>query len=434
MHNTNLKKRVYTGAGGTVLLLMSVPFMFASQPVLMAPPSSTDTTTPWSEQESTNDEMQVFIPATDFRRSSDEPFTYGPYVLRPHVNYSFVYGTGLLTSTNHPVNSIIQTISPGATLDLGQHWSVDYSPSLVYYSNKQLPNSANQAATLNGGTRYGDWTFGLSQTYTLATSLLAETAQETKQEEYVTSLNAEYAISDRWLATFGVSQDILDNTGFNSSKTWSTSEGLNYTFWKRLTVGISVGDGYVALKENGDQQYQSFQGTLNWRATDKLSLSLSGGFEEQEFSTVGEANALNPIFNAAIQYLPFQGTQLSLNASQTINTSDLYILANSQITTTVGVSIDQRLFKKFYLNLTANYNQNDFTQSAVSINTTNGPVTIFQGSQRSDTAYTFNASLSHSFLKRGTLSLTYQNTQSASNTKGYGYNSNQVGINLGFAY
>jgi hypothetical protein len=424
MHNTNLKKRVSTGVGGTALLLMSAPLMFGAQSVIMAPPSTTDTTPSWSEQESTNNEMQVFIPATDFRRSTDEPFAYGPFVLRPHVNYNFVYGTGLQSSVGTPQNSTIQTIAPGMSLDMGQHWSADYSPSLVYYSNKNLGNSVNQSASLNGATRYGDWNFGLSQTYTLATALLAETAQETKQEEYVTSLNAGYNISDRWAATFNVTQDILNNSGFNSSKTWSTSEGLNYTFWTRLTVGATVGAGYVDLTQNGNQQYQTYQGSVNWRATDKLSFSLGGGFEEQEFATAGEANALNPIFNAAIQYLPFQYTQLSLNASRTINTSDLYILANSQITTVVSVTLSQRLLEKFYLNLSLNYDQSDFSQS----------VENFSLSARTDNAYTFNAVLSHSFLKRGTIGLTYQYTENTSNTKGFGYNSSQVGINVGFNY
>ena len=68
MKNMNLKKRVSYRAGGTVLLLMSTPAIYASQ-VVMAPPATTDTTPTWSEQESTNNEMQVFIPNGEFRRA-----------------------------------------------------------------------------------------------------------------------------------------------------------------------------------------------------------------------------------------------------------------------------------------------------------------------------------------------------------------------------
>lgn len=445
MKNMNLKKRVSYRAGGTVLLLMSAPAVYAS-PVIMAPPATTDTTPTWSEQESTNNEMQVFIPNGEFRRAPDSPFSYGPFVLRPHVSYGFMYATGLLAATNNAEDTIIQTVSPGVTLDMGQHWTVDYTPTLTFYSNTKFNNSLDQIATLNGATRYGDWNFGLSQSYNRTSSLLNETAQQTQQEDYSTGLNAGYAISDRWLATFALNQDFLDNTGFNSSKTWSTTDGLDYTFWERLTVGATVGAGYVDLSNSGSQQYESLEGVINWRATDKLSLSLSGGFEEQEYSASGEANALNPIFSVSIQYQPFKGTQLSFSANRAITTSDLYVLASSQISTSANVGVSQQLLKNFFLSLNAGYLQNDFTEEesfseaqffhspGAGFPGTTPPGSFSEGLHRTDNSYTFNATLSHAFLKRGNIALTYQYTDYQSNTAGYSYKSNQVGIQMSFNY
>ncbi len=40
---------------------------------------------------------------------SDEPFKFGPLVIRPHVDYGFTYGTGIQFTNGKSANTIIQT-------------------------------------------------------------------------------------------------------------------------------------------------------------------------------------------------------------------------------------------------------------------------------------------------------------------------------------
>jgi uncharacterized protein (PEP-CTERM system associated) len=208
---------------------------------------------------------------------------------------------------------------------------------------------------------------------------------------------------------------------------------LNYEFWPRLNAGIGAGGGYVNIDPDSGvstltdpashQTYEQMLGRINWRATDKISFAANGGFDYRQFSTLGTANAFNPIYGASVQYLPFKQTQISLAVNSSVSQSDYYILSQSSQITSFSLNLNQRLLEKYSLNLGLSYTQ---TQYEISL----GPISV----NRTDDNYAFNASLGRSFLKRGNVSLTYQLSDNASTAAGYGYHSSQVGIQVGFSY
>ncbi len=88
--------------------------------------------------------------------------------------------------------SLVQQFTPGVLFDIGTHWTVDYDPSLTYYSSKDLRDSLSQSLSLTWGTSYEDWQLGLTQTYATASAPLVETGAQTDTESYVTGLTASY--------------------------------------------------------------------------------------------------------------------------------------------------------------------------------------------------------------------------------------------------
>jgi uncharacterized protein (PEP-CTERM system associated) len=91
--------------------------------------------------------------------------------------------------------------------------------------------------------------------------------------------------------------------------------------------------------------------------------------------------------------------------------------------TTVSVNLNQRLLEKFYVNTSLGYTRTDFTVALGSLSDI-----------RNDNVYSFTARLGRSFLTRGNVALTYQYSDNQSNKGGYSYRSNQVGVEVGFAY
>jgi hypothetical protein len=401
--------------------------------------------------------MSVFVPATEPRRPSNEPFVLGPLTFRPHASFDVTYATGIQINTNSanisqpgtnasPQSTVMYTISPGMAVDIGAHVTLDYTPTFIYYSNNKFKDAWNHAASLTAATAYDDWAFQLTQAFSSDTSPLSETAEQTKTTDFATALSGNYAINDKFSTQLGLNQDFNYVKGFEDSKTWSTMDWLSYSFWKRFSGGIGVGGGYVTIDNDpaasagnpapGDQIYETMQLKANWRATDKISLSGNIGFQNTKYDTSPGApgtSSLSPIFGAAIQYQPFKYTQISLGVNRTISSSDYVVESQAQTTTSFNLSLNQRLLEKYNLNLSGTYIENEFSQSInTQIITTNGPIVL--NSDRTDHDYSFSATLSRNIFKRGSVSVHYTYSQNSSTQTGFGSSSSQIGAQISYSY
>jgi hypothetical protein len=409
--------------------------------VLMSPPP-TPTLSQTAQEDYVNNEMNVFIPSGVVNPDSAGLFEYGPVTLHPHVSYGVTYGDGLESGAGSTSHTVIQTLSPGLTADLGRHWTVGYTPTFNFYSSRTLRDSFDQSASLNGATHYGDWGFNLSQNFSDTSDPLTETAAQTDQQSYGTALSAVYAFNDKMSASFGLNQNLNFVSQLQNSYNWSTIEGLNYEFWPRLNAGISLGGGYTAVDTKDDATSDSGNGNpdsvneqlnfnVNWRATDKISFQVSAGLEDQQFLAAGYDSSLNPIFSGSVQYQPFKFTEISLTASRTVGSSDYFISAQSSENTSVSLSLNQRILVKYNLGLSVSYTKTDFTSTYTG---TYGGQTFSFGTARSDDDYTFNASFGRNFLKHGNWAVTYQYSDNESSLAGFSQRSNQIGLQVSFNY
>jgi hypothetical protein len=392
-----------------------------AQQAIAPPPQASATTEPVWQQTETN-QFEVFSPAGTAASSSlNQPFQVGPVTARPHLLYRFIYATGLPLSPGNQQDTAIQEFSPGIAFDIGRHWTLDYSPTLRFYSNHSFKDEFDNSVTLTGATDYEDWTFGFLQSYASSDSPNVQTGTQTSQEIYATALTASYAFNSKMSLDMGLYQNLQFAEDFQNSRDWSTMEWLNYQFWPRFNAGIGAGVGYVNVNVGPDQTYEQAAGRINWRATDKISFQVNAGFEDRQFLSSGAGTLLSPTFGAVIQYLPFDATQISLNASRSV-TPSLFQGQVSEITS-VSCDLNQRLLEKFYLDLNAGYDIAKYEASTAA------------GSANPDNDYyTLSARLSRSFLKRGTLGVFYQYSGNSSTEPGFTYTGSQVGIEIGYKY
>jgi uncharacterized protein (PEP-CTERM system associated) len=168
--------------------------------------------------------------------------------------------------------------------------------------------------------------------------------------------------------------------------------------------------------------FEQIQGRVNWRATEKISFQLHGGAEFRQILSGGTSDLINPVFDGTIQYQPFEHTKIFLTGQEVVSAS---YLSQAQVTETTGVSagLNQRLLGKLFLDLSGSYQAVKYVASASA-----------PASSRDDKYYSFNARLSRTFLKRGTIAVIYQYSKDNSSLAGYSFNSNQVGFQIGFRY
>jgi hypothetical protein len=429
------KQSLFHRWGAAVLYFVPTVFPALAQSVLTSPPQTPATPSAVQEHQNSNP-MQVFAPSEG---APPLPLQWGPVTLHPHVSYQFLYGNGLQTSPGQQQNSIVQGVSPGILFSLGDHWTLDYTPTLNFYSSHSFKDTLNHAVQLGWGTAYGDWFFSGAQSFASTSDPNIVTAAQTDQQTYSTAFNAAYQFNSKMSVDMGLNQNFnyvgngASSTNYlqtlANSKSWSTMDWLNYQFWPRFNAGLGAGFGYTIQDNSPDSIYEQLQARVNWRATDKISFQLSGGLHDQQYLSGGAGDLVTPIFDATIQYQPFEQTKFSLSASRTVSSSYF----QNQVTENTGISagLNQRLLGKLFLDLSGGYAKTKYVASATGPSTTTG---------RNDDVYSFNARLTYPLLQRATVSVFYGYSHNSSSqsgftsASGFGYTSRQVGFEIGYRY
>lgn len=430
MHKKNYNHRITRRVIRPAILSLSVlaAINLSAQQVLIAPPARSDQSLHTEQTGDTNQTDNAENSSVSTSAISDKnPFQWGPVVLHPHFTYGFSYGTGLLSQPGQANRSIVNTVSPGIDFDLGKHWGLGYTASAAFYSDPSFKNNVDHNLTLHGNTAYEDWTFNLSQNVAISSDPLIETAQQTDEQAYSTALGVSYQISSDWSAEFTAAQNLIYSQGITnsigSSEDWTLSGSLNYLLGPGLSTGLSVGFGYNTVGIGPDMTYENVNGQFNWQIARKLNLSLNAGAQIRQFIGSGQSSLVSPTFGVALSYYPLDFTAITLSASRGISAS--YFQDEVNESTSLSAGLSQRLFQNYYLSLSAGYGLSSYQDTTLMS-------AAFHG--REDTRSFFAINLSRSFLKRGTLNLSYSKSQNSSNSSGYSYNSDQIGFSMAYGY
>ena len=389
-----------------------------AQTVLAPPPPAPDQT-PSAVQQA--NEMDVF--ASPPAQTETQPFTWGALTFRPHPYYQFLYADGLQYSTNLLAHSIIQTVSPGFLLEIGRHWTLDYSPTFSIYSSDHFSDTFGQTVRLQGGTVYNDWILGLVQSYSETDNPSQTTASQTREQTFATALTGSYTINSKLSSDLSLNQKYVTADQFSSYNEWSTLNWLNYQFWPRLNAAVGAGGGYDDEQASPDMTFEQVQGRISWRATERVGFLLHGGVEVRQFLSGGASDLVSPVFDGTIQYRPLDQTRISVTGQRVVSPSYL----QDQYTETTGVSADlnQQFLNKFFVDVGGGYQHVKYISTGSASNSS---------PTGEDNCYFLNAQLGRTFLKRGSFAVVYQLNRDDSTRPGYTFTSHQVGFQIGYAY
>src|SRR6266446_5839560 len=131
-------------------LLAFFPFDSKAQPQqILAPPPAYSTSPPAVQEYETN---QAGVPQIEQLAPANSPekplLEAGPVVIHPHPIYRFLYGNGIQATPGQQQNTAINQITTGVLFAIGSHWTLDYSPTLSYYSDSHFRNTVDQSVGL----------------------------------------------------------------------------------------------------------------------------------------------------------------------------------------------------------------------------------------------------------------------------------------------
>jgi hypothetical protein len=358
---------------------------------------------------------------------SEALFRWGRLNLHPYFSYQVSYGSGISRRVGEQSSSWIHRFSPGILINLGEHWSLNYTPTLRWYSDERFTDGLDHRVSLTGRTTLREWNLGLSQTFSRTTDPLIETGSETDQDTYGTSVRANRALNSKVSIDLGVSQSLrfVDTDSgsrrLTNRKSWSTMNWIDYKYQERLSLGFGAGFTYDDVQLGSDMTSQQVQARLRWLPGDKLSLGLSGGLDIRQYLDADISGTVSPIFSATAGYQLFETTSLFASLSRTVSPS--YYSQTLSESTGLSAGVNQRLLSRFFLNVRGGYTIRDY-----SVTSRDG------GRSDEQETYSFGASLGTGFLKRGSVSIFYNKSWTDYGVQGQNYNPQTVGAQISYRF
>jgi hypothetical protein len=364
--------------------------------------------------------------------STDAFFQFGPLSLHPHLLARAIYGIGLPAPGGRHVSSMIYTMAPGLQMDLGQSWSLDYTPTWTTYTARALKDTIGHSASFSGAWMMQEWAVQVSESYGQSSPLLIETGGQTPQRTWDTQLGATRNFGSGMAFQTLASLNERYGDSFPDTRDWATMNWLTLRFTPHFETGLGLGAGYSDIIGEPDATNERYMARIRWNPTFKLSLVIDAGLESRHSRAAEAVDQKNPTYKAALMYRPFDVTQISLGASNAVNTS----YYQSQLTERNGwnLKIQQRLFESLYLSATYNHQETEFiaVSSAAStippIDTSNPAIVSLPG--RSDEVAAFSLRVYTILLKQWRIAATFAHSKNISSQSGFIHNSTQYGFEL----
>lgn len=353
--------------------------------------------------------------------SSTPLVQYGSLELRPHLVYNGSYNDGLLVRPGVANNTYIDAFSPGMLVNIGQHWSVDYTPTYTQYSNGGYRDTLTHVVSANGSLSIRDYALALTQSYASASTPLIETGRQTDTEKATTNLSVTHPLTQTIMLQGNVQQGFTFVSNSPDFSEWSAQGGLQYQVTQHISIAASIRSGFNAIYKSPDSAYVQPGAQVQWTASTKVSLSASVGLDDRVVVGRHWRWTETPIYTGNADYNPFTYTHVQGSVRRTIAPS-LVGGQSADITAASGTA-EQRLLGHFWVNGGVDFQFSKYLTTGLT-----------RGIRRNDYAWTYRGGIRTTFLQRGMIAVTYQQTDNDSSVRLLSQKTRRIGCEVAYRY
>lgn len=245
-----------------------------------------------------------------------------------------------------------------------------YEPALFLFADNSDLNAVQHVIRLEGGYRFNKLKLALSEdiqlletadaqlptfTGTIVNGANIDTGTQRGIKTYSTTLTGSYELTGKTFLTSTVDYLVTDYGGpFLDSERASANLFLNYRYGDKLVIGAGgvIGRDFVD-PPSSEQTFEQFNLRATYHVTGKLTATGSGGVEVRQFEG-GSSDYVSPVFDLGLDYTPFDGTTIGVDASRKTLTSGSFI-GQDYASTQFQVTARQRLLRRFTISLSAGY-------------------------------------------------------------------------------
>jgi len=407
--------------------------------VSLDPASETSTSAP-IEPAYLEPSLPVQDPQPAPSNSASTTTEFSPSPRRFHYSLSFdfriAYDDNITLSPINPIDDLYGRVEAVINFGLGDfeghqenYLNFSYSPSYYFYSDNSDFNGFEHLARLEAQYRFSRLTLSTFQDLQSVQSSHLESGGTTgiinaanvdaggrqRLTTYSSRLNASYDLTGKTSVTAGVDYTHTDyETPINSDHLMATL-GVDYKFRPKLSLGLSGSAGKDFVDSpTPNQSFWQVNLHANYEVTGKINATASGGVESRQFDG-GTGDRISPVLQVGLNYHPFDGTTIDLNASgQVLNSS---VLSNQDyLSTQFTGTIRQRLFQRVTVEVTAGVQSLDY------FSTVDG-----RDTRRQDTYYFIQPGIDVNITRYWSAGVFYLHRTNDSTIALFGFDENQVG-------
>lgn len=350
-----------------------------------------------------------------------------------------VYDDNINLLHTNQISDFYTSIEPALMLGFGDteersenYLRLDYIPAVFLFADHSENNSLQHVIRLEGQYRASRLTLNLSQTVQLMDGVDVQTqstsggleqqvnldvAGRTRFDIYVTHLNAAYYVTGKTFLSAGVDYTNNHYSDLISSQTITGNFFVNYNYSPKVVVGLGGTFGYDQVDEpSPDQNFEQANLRVSYQATGKIDFAGSVGVEFRHFEGDMRDTHVSPVFEIGVNYLPFDGTKISLTVNRHIYNSAVLAQQNYTMMNISG-GIQQRLFQRVFLGFNGSYENSDYFSTTGS-----------SAPNRKDDYFFVEPSIALSVTRFWTVGAYYLHRVNSSSFDPFGFHDNQVGI------
>ncbi|PYK91981.1 MAG: hypothetical protein DME35_00395 [Verrucomicrobia bacterium] len=358
-----------------------------------------------------------------------------------------VYDDNINISQTNRVSDYYFSIEPVLTLGLGDitgagdnYIRLDYAPALFLFADHSEDDAVQHLIRLQGQHQFARLTVALAEEIAIldgtdlrsvgdltAPGIHANTdvSGRTKFQTYRTSMNASYDLSGKTFLSTGFNSLVTeyDSSSLFSSANFSENLFINYRYSDKVVVGIGGTGGYDVVDDpNPAQTFEQANARISYQPSGKISVNVSGGVEFRQFEHNSRHQYVTPVFELALSYQPFDPTTITLSGSRSTYNSGA-LAGQDFAQTSISASMRQRFLQRFYIAVSAGYQNSDY------FSTVNGIA-----ANRQDNYYFIEPALDFSITRFWTFGGYYLHRQNDSASQNFSFFDDQVGFRTALTF
>ncbi len=350
-----------------------------------------------------------------------------------------VYDDNINLSQNMRISDFYTSIEPSVMVGFGDidaraenYIRLDYLPAVFLFADHDENNSVQHVVRLDGQYRINRLTLNLSQLVQIMDGVDVQTqnsaggldqqvnldvAGRTRFNIYTTHANLAYYVTGKTFLSSGADYTSTHYSSLISSEVFSANLFINYNYSDKIVLGVGGTAGADRVDApNPDQTFEQANVRLSYQATGKIDFAASVGVEFRHFDDDMRDQYTSPVFEIGMNYVPFDGTKISVTANRRVLNSA--VLANQNyVVTNFSVGVQQRLLQRFSLGVNAGYENSDYFSTVSN-----------SGSARSDDYFFVQPSIAVRVTRFWTVGAYYLHRANNSSFDAFSFHDNQVGL------